>query len=864
MNLRVIPIQIGSNSIEHCLNLVNKSDKENQRLTKKPTFILPYEAGGVCNLFNFIIPKHDNQNKYLKDLSYIVDSNSENEIYEFYPVLCQTDRGEEYVYIHNIEITSQKLNENNREPETINLDIYLADPNEHIKNNASYLTNELSNNNLLIKKDRCGQDSTDYKWRISYNPDEAKSTQFNITFHHIGTKKTLTICLNVCRNDLVSDIILDCGSDSTQYLRYDRNADDANTKPDNIQYIFDDMTNYYCGCKDIDETKILQFHEHNFKLFKSIYFYSPTFQNDDSIIHPSKKLKSAYTPEQCLYTLTTEDEAFGTLIKDNGFRILPLIKIPQGRRRNEDTDLFDAKDYYFFRSVVNQYIRCILNTFQKVHENPDRHIIINLLLPFSFKLERTARVLSLLSEDINEIIKDFSNITAIELRSIYESDAPAIGALEYLRHQEEPPQDGNYLLLDAGKSTLDISIINYKNNRYTCKYRTGTLGAGNTLTYAYLCALIADFLESKNKDVNNGVIQDYIFENIINQDSKHKFELHKQVEGYKKQHCVKMSLSEDEHQPQIVELLNYINKKTKDAERISETSKRYIDKYIDCIHERIIKLIKDIINSDEDKIHKVIFSGNAFKCKKFKENIITLLRDRDLLAHDVIDSNAELIYDIGNTTSVDAKKIALLIAYATSDGRYYNLPNMPLIKRAKKSESTSIKGIIASIFGNKTVFSISNKMKESPFISSRPNIALKEEDYYPHGLHHGFDILVKKGDRIYHNGQYFDIPDVIGTGRKKLFIVNDNFYIRTCRKNLNICLELKLRGFDFDEDTALKDATNFPNIDIDASENVPMPPTINEEAEPNKNTTPHKQVSNKTEKEQSTPTHNTVNVYEEY
>lgn len=83
MNLRVIPIQIGSNSIEHCLNLVNKSDKENQRLTKKPTFILPYEAGGVCNLFNFIIPKHDNQNKYLKDLSYIVDSNSENEIYEF-------------------------------------------------------------------------------------------------------------------------------------------------------------------------------------------------------------------------------------------------------------------------------------------------------------------------------------------------------------------------------------------------------------------------------------------------------------------------------------------------------------------------------------------------------------------------------------------------------------------------------------------------------------------------------------------------------------------------------------------------------------------------------------------------------------
>lgn len=357
------------------------------------------------------------------------------------------------------------------------------------------------------------------------------------------------------------------------------------------------------------------------------------------------------------------------------------------------------------RILMNNIVCQVLHAIKKNSKKLDSaYIVLNILMPNVYPIHLVSEKLDHLAIDISKFLEDekktednsdFSRIKAIELRSISESDASFLG---YYNSKKVGFLRGNYLIMDAGKGTLDFSIMEFakKGVPFVNKSRAGIVGAGNAITYGLLIGLVNDYLLTvlsgyQNKDINDKhtLIKEFIYNLFFEeQDIAKKMELLKAVEKYKKTYNQLFSKEPVEVQ-KIDEPLNSLSDVFSDNKdknsflkfiegltqndnnitgtNLSEESQKYVTTEIENIVNAAVRKLEDITTPDM-KITGVIFTGRGFLMKELQEVMHRQLIDHKIIGEGTPIKNGE---DKGN----EMKKICMEINQLLVSDKYDASPS---------------------------------------------------------------------------------------------------------------------------------------------------------------------------------------------
>ena len=371
-------------------------------------------------------------------------------------------------------------------------------------------------------------------------------------------------------------------------------------------------------------------------------------------------------------------------------------------------------------------------------------IVLNVLVPNIYSYNKSASFIAAIYKDaLNMIEKDEEfkrHIAGIQVNAVSESDASLIGAIS-LRNSNKF-KNGKYLVLDAGKGTLDFSVVEYKNGCFSNIMKSGFVGASAAISYGLMLDLLKEFLESNAivKEVDNEVCRKFISENILGLkkdggdkgDMAHLIKLMDAVDNYKCNYDAKGEYRR-EKVAQVVD-----NQKVDEIEIEAFTSWiRNRTTKVDCANTNSI--IHIIVNSVYKKIllykgkehcpEFVVFAGRGFKYAQLKKSMLEMLKSE-------LSSELQEVSFIEENDEANNKNICLFITDAINEGRYdgFRLPKPITIEQEDE------KGINALDYKNKdesqekrirdSVDATNNEKDEGSFLTKIGNNIMKEWDAF--------------------------------------------------------------------------------------------------------------------------------------
>lgn len=517
-------------------------------------------------------------------------------------------------------------------------------------------------------------DLTDGEWASLENTDKLR-----VVFCYFYSEKDepikRQIDITFCERDLIFDVVLDFGSEASQMSIVSRNKDIGSEA---ITSIFSSMKTRY-GEKDTKDGEYVQFCDKQ-KLYRSIYYIKKSIETSDS--------PDPWSPG------ADKDKIMSLLSKRNELEVfqreyIPLpnakiaqfggVSIPQIEVGGVPMPIKDYGNDYFYRRAVDSFIYEALYAIKNTKGGRKKAVNICILMPNVYSLYIIKEKLGSLYEDIKKmlVLKEFKDIIGFELGYASESDASMLGyfAAEQFRAFRADP--GNYLIIDAGKGTLDFSILEYdprhkKMYRNLC--RSGIVGAGNAITYAVMLALVYEFLyihcqDFIEKEADEQVKQ-VVFDKILKADLAEQFKFFHEVEKYKFtynagdfQHTQAPDRVQDITIDKI-EIQGLTNAISGWKHRIADP-KRYITSEILCLVMDALRKLNQVTNRIESKksqvinINKVIFTGRGFLMGEFREKFLEGLK--------TIEPNIE---EVKFSEEGHEKDICLYIAGLLSGGTY--------------------------------------------------------------------------------------------------------------------------------------------------------------------------------------------------
>lgn len=552
-----------------------------------------------------------------------------------------------------------------------------------------------------------------------------------------------------------------------------------------------------------------------------------------------------------LRMLTKETE-----IEDGQFIQLPNVKIssfggvmlPEITVDGRELTIGEYNNNYFYRASINRFIYCALKNVEKPC------ICLYILMPNVYSYQDICRHLKWIQEDISKMIDKFDGVKCVELSVISESDASLLGALSWLERPErgKPLLEGNYLILDAGKGTLDFSVLEYQSSpkQFLSRYRSGIIGAGNALTYAYFCGMLYDCLEALTvNEISEQQLRQYIYENILGLtpggkakgggDTAHLHKLMQIVEDYKvaigdpkyKVGSINLGTSDNDavFLDVIFEKINDIMKQMvndKDAQYklLSNQAQRFIDDTVANITEKVAEKLRILKALDIGEIKGVIFAGRGFRHKAFKESIEKML-DKIFTTGTHLQ---EMKY-LDEEYAADEKTICLFIRNAVQQGWYNNhMMCVPAVKTTMKSggsKDSSPKGLLdrptkllRKLFSKS---SLNNVLEDLIDIRQDEQMTQTPGNEEKNGMVKGFKLCFESSsDSIVIGGSFFPIPR---SGQMDLFFINDKVLLRDRNQKAPHRLHEVL---DNDVDLATSPflfATLFPNVNPEATNKIILP-----------------------------------------
>ena len=539
-----------------------------------------------------------------------------------------------------------------------------------------------------------------YKGVLTYNnihPERVSHIDVLVKIQEEGS-----ISYSACRTiflspaNQVDDVILDFGSEATQLSISNRGAIN---NVNNLVPLFKMMWNELGKNNKIEDTKIcMQRDATDVNLYRSRFFVKKKI--DLSVLQNTKASNDPKKNELIkLLTLSKEGESLkenyiplpNTKIASFGGVSIDTVDIETDQDETIERAITNVANNFFYRSSINAFLRKAVNEIGKRNKlerealNKIRLVSFHILMPNVYDYCKIHEMLEILKKDLQDIINDVnSDIIGYDLTAVSESDASLLGNVALSKPEDFPA--GRYLILDAGRGTLDFSIVRHDNETellpFQNLYRDGIIGAGNALTYAMLLVILEGIVSSESAGVDHTKeIQEYIYSNILGLDETGKkngggdsaklVELMELVDKYKIMYSDFLS-NNTPYSTQGLTISNSFKelrleglvKKIREVienETYIEDSEKYLERSMHQLVDAVIGRLNDRFAKDGDtnKPNFVVFAGRGFMFKPFKEMMEESLRK--------CFPDIEKKHFSANDNNVSDKNVCLVIANYLKD-----------------------------------------------------------------------------------------------------------------------------------------------------------------------------------------------------
>ena len=346
-------------------------------------------------------------------------------------------------------------------------------------------------------------------------------------------------------------------------------------------------------------------------------------KTNDYILLPNLKLVEQLTGLLSLDNITFNEDGFMGKT-DNGpiTANLSSLKLSNG----------------ILRQILCNFLAVILES-----EKSKEYLHFILLVPNVYLQEKVNTLVTGLYDDFNLLREKemFRCYKGIEVSIVSESDASFFGVRAKATRQMLPfVKDGKYLIIDAGKGTIDFSLISQNGEslaNYSSMYRSGIPASGHVLTYAFYEALRNYFYDLGLGDFFDDIMR----KSSEGNDNSNLLEFVSLLEQFK---IRSKDLVEDNtmdnrtilfanNNNRLWELIIFLKNVLNEGKQIPGM-KNALDEKI----KQMTSLLKgSIVESTKNKLrgatcNKVLLTGRAFMLQQFREAVTEMLLDNGLIA----------------------------------------------------------------------------------------------------------------------------------------------------------------------------------------------------------------------------------------
>lgn len=600
----------------------------------------------------------------------------------------------------------------------------------------------------------------------------------------------------VAQEDLY-DIALDFGSEASQMAVYNR-AGERRLIRQNITGVLKDK---YYDCQEVEDEDIHQFE--NGELYRSIFFvkkdeavfnfdHSPG-ENENELVPLISYVKSGKGSNTTAILDTFRDK----------YRLITNLKVanagaynfPIGfadhykgiRNENIDNIIGDVQQW-----VLNGLLTTAFSTIEDTRNNEQPfYVRVKILTPNVLSQEKMASLITGTQKFLSKQSHK-TPLVAFDVTALSESDASFLGYWwEPVPFQARPVErripGQRFLIIDMGKGTTDFSIIKSDGNLgLTSEFRSGFIGAGNVITYAFI-ETIFTFIFGKNAAIKQEAIKRILMADT----SAFQIQFLKDIEAIKANYGTKGSPISLENYKFTSDVMSWLESASQDANNITdsniltflkeildqETNNTINDKYgyiesaVNDLCQQLWQSLGIYFTQPDLRPNKVILTGRSFLFKPLLDTIVALFKKENI--------EVEVLNHPTDFTRL--KKICLEGAYSDVLINYEsNLSGFPLvISEVQTSNPMRKEGYYDNLFNNLKVVA---GLNERPPIDTNPEINDVNEDPDSIKIALGKYLLNDfnpNRDRIYVSGKYYK-TDLAGPNNSiNLYFDGKKTYSRT-------------------------------------------------------------------------------------
>lgn len=699
--MKLITILI-NNRTDHIVNFDSDESGVNSYIVEN--------SGGNTNLFKFYPDSDDSYN------------NTDNEL------ILQTDAGPEEAHLMGLKVISgNKEDDQKLEVKYFNLYVEysqeLDDLSYRKKNSKSSSQKEDSDATVDFPKDIDIDgnywDGNDLLVHFSASPSWSYIIKVSIFARNEAngeiSKQLFTI--NLAPRENIFDVVLDYGSEASQMLISNRGEGNINRR--NCVPLFDLFKTSYgdkSNFANIQDDDFAQYDNDGGAYFiKSCFYAKKELDKSDrlSAIRPIEENSNIkfLTPVGELDLIRQDYFTIPNIkISGHGGVLLPDILVGKNK---VPRPIFEIGHHYYYRCIVNSFLNQALLYIDSFDEECLRPYFLNLyfLMPNIYTQAELTRNLRYAFTDVLSMAEfNASCIKGVEVAAVSESDASFLGYVSSLpANKKKNISAGRYLIMDAGKGTLDFSVLEYKpenatgadsRNVFSSIYRSGIIGAGNAITYSIFIAILFDIYKNFWGQVEEEIIiqeiSNFVTEKITGPlaDESNLSKMMSKLEEYKiLYNNGQLSIQKFPIDPRKFNLesfsdfrldgfLSCLNLMIKNHYLINDTS--FIDNMIDKLcYDAAIKF-RETYNAGGDtkdsKINYVVFAGRGFQMKQFRSRMVEILKQEN--PHNCASIEPKLVTSDKENSGASFKNLCLFIVNPLSSGRYNgSLVGMPQIIR---------------------------------------------------------------------------------------------------------------------------------------------------------------------------------------
>lgn len=641
------------------------------------------------------------------------------------------------------------------------------------------------------------------------------------------------ICLFVGQRGNIADVVLDFGSEASQMAIFPRGE---TMTIDHIVDLFSEIK----GDNKEENEDFVQYANDN-KLFRSIFYIKKEI--------PDAKNEIYDNPYELLNTGNDVFVAFAKYgeVQDDAFKKayfispnvklstyggieLPKIKYTHNNRTG-NIAITKFHNKLFYRSNILLFLLHALNKVNDPFEWENATFVsFKVLMPNVYDQQEIAQTLKLLQDDIQSALNSgkYSRIKGFELTAVSESDASLLGVFCLLNSTAMRPNAGNYLILDAGKGTLDFSLLKIEDNNgirtYKNIWRSGIIGAGNSLTYGYLLAMLRQFLKEtcpslpKNTDQ---LMKEFLWRNILGcgkddeqvtgaGDMANLANMMNSIEKYKKSEFNQKdnrSINKaaetvnDWSELQITAFSEWIKNAIINKRPLAYYAE-YVEAIMQSLTNEVLESIQKMQKGHTNNIDFVVFAGRAFKTKAFKDMMMKKLEEANKGKN-----ITEICYDDEDLAN-PMKAICLFGGSIINEGSYSRkiIPAPLLIKQ----ESTP-----ASPQADNATFEKEQSIIEKGLKYIGKKFSAHNDDETGYNLKNdGYKMDVTQECTHFNlGGRIYPIPNGV-SGEIRVFFDGENYII--CKDGYTMSLsggvDLRIPRFLF--------SSFFPNVSPNSTNNI--------------------------------------------